>query len=196
MTITLAEAPVITYVGLHARLARVRGKARDHTCVECGAPADDWSYDHRDPDEVVGEHHGCMVAYSLDLARYQPMCRSCHVYRDREHWSTCLRSGCTVYARHDYCWAHAPGAARRSGRELGYVEAVDDAGRARPAPVDRPAGLITSKVCGSCAVEKPVASFSTRGRDARGRRDPFKSICLDCDRERARARYRSRRAAA
>lgn len=63
----------ILYGSLHARLRAVRGKAATYSCVECRLrQAEDWSYDHSDPNELPG------CPYSLDLFRYRPLCRGCH----------------------------------------------------------------------------------------------------------------------
>ena len=59
----------ISYKGLHDRLVRVRGKASSHTCV-CGEPAHDWAFDEPE-------------GHSTDLSRYAPLCRSCHLLKDR-----------------------------------------------------------------------------------------------------------------
>lgn len=59
-----------SYRAIHKRLDRERGKAVDHSCIDCGAPAAHWSFD-----EPTG--------YSADLSRYSPRCRSCHVEHDR-----------------------------------------------------------------------------------------------------------------
>ena len=76
----------ITYRTAHTRLIRVKGKASQQDCVRCGKPAQAWAYDHSDPDERVEMIDGYPCPYSPDLARYQPMCRSCHVKLDRgEH---------------------------------------------------------------------------------------------------------------
>lgn len=69
---------VPTYDGVHARIARARGKASEHTC-SCGAQAKDWAYDHSDPNELTGRGG----PYSLDIMRYDPMCQSCHQLLDR-----------------------------------------------------------------------------------------------------------------
>lgn len=76
--VLLVPAPVVRYAQAHGRVARERGSARDHTCVDCGHPALDWSYVGGDPNELVGRS-----PYSLDVSRYVPRCRSCHVRRDR-----------------------------------------------------------------------------------------------------------------
>lgn len=68
--------PVVTYLAAHLRLVSDFGSARTHACVDCGGRAHDWSYDHRDPNELTCPKTG--RRYSLDESRYQPRCRSCH----------------------------------------------------------------------------------------------------------------------
>lgn len=54
-----------------------------HPCSACGLPAQDWSYDHQDPQELRGVTRGREVPYSLDPERYRPLCRVCHYEADR-----------------------------------------------------------------------------------------------------------------
>lgn len=63
-----------SYGAVHRRLAKVLGPAREHNCADCGSPADEWAYDHTDPNE----RRGSEGPYSTDITRYQPMCRSHH----------------------------------------------------------------------------------------------------------------------
>ena len=71
--------------GLHRRLARERGPAREQACIDCGGTAAEWSYNNADPAELIGEDHGVRLAYSLDVANYDPRCRPCHRRFDRQH---------------------------------------------------------------------------------------------------------------
>lgn len=79
---------VLTYNSVHHRVRRIRGSATEHRC-ECGSPAVQWAYDHSDPDgliETVPTTNGQgtkVMPYSLDLARYRPLCRACHSRLDR-----------------------------------------------------------------------------------------------------------------
>jgi hypothetical protein len=78
-----------TYTVTHDRLYRVKGKASAHLCLECGATAADWAYDHQCPDERIGDDgHGKLLAYSLDPAHYVALCRSCHSRFDHEWHSS------------------------------------------------------------------------------------------------------------
>ena len=67
-----------TWDALHHRLARARGKAADHLCVDCGKNAREWSYNGSDSEQLVGSDHGFFMAYSLNLLNYEPRCTSCH----------------------------------------------------------------------------------------------------------------------
>ena len=69
---------IVTYWAVHRRLRCDRGRASEQACVDCGGPAQQWSYDHACSDELTGVIRGQMMPYSLDPARYQPRCRSCH----------------------------------------------------------------------------------------------------------------------
>lgn len=72
----------IGYVQAHKRVRNTRGDARQHACVDCGEQAAEWSYDHADPNERVGDHGGYTPAYSLDVNRYEPRCVRCHRIAD------------------------------------------------------------------------------------------------------------------
>lgn len=76
-------AEFVDYSAAHERVRRLYGPASDHYCIGCGAPAQHWSYDHADPDELISPTLG--IAYSLDTDRYQPRCVSCHKTFDLAH---------------------------------------------------------------------------------------------------------------
>jgi hypothetical protein len=52
----------------HHRVTKAQGPARDHACVDCGNPAQDWSTVNPSSDDIQ--------------ARFQPRCRRCHRYYD------------------------------------------------------------------------------------------------------------------
>jgi hypothetical protein len=79
VVIVKQRAEVVAYRQAHKRLCDDRGPASDHSCQHCGMPAQDWAYNHADPDERQSEHG----PYSLDPAHYLPLCRRCHSYYDR-----------------------------------------------------------------------------------------------------------------
>jgi hypothetical protein len=78
---------VTTYSGVHVALTRERGKASTHSCT-CGGQAAEWAYTYDDPcpDECVDPRG---QKFSLDLARYVPMCRRCHRVYDKTVITTC-----------------------------------------------------------------------------------------------------------
>jgi hypothetical protein len=75
----------ITYDAIHLRVRVRRGRAREHPCAHCGDPAVQWAYDHRDPNERFGPKNRSLVAYSLDIDRYIPLCVPCHNRFDVQH---------------------------------------------------------------------------------------------------------------
>ncbi|QAB18703.1 hypothetical protein Leucomu_12995 [Leucobacter muris] len=68
----------ITHAGIHKRLLRQRGKAAAYKCVDCGGPANEWSYDNSDPEELQEYLGDSLCAYSLSLDHYEPRCTPCH----------------------------------------------------------------------------------------------------------------------
>ncbi len=73
----------VGYTALHQRIYHRLGPASEHICHRCGTPADDWAYDHSDPNERVELEKG---PYSTDLAHYMPLCHSCHMKLDHNGW--------------------------------------------------------------------------------------------------------------
>lgn len=66
---------MITYHAAHVQVREILGRASDRNCLDCGAPAKHWAYDHCDPDEIrdlLGR------AYSADHQRYRSLCVLCH----------------------------------------------------------------------------------------------------------------------
>src|SRR5690606_2158407 len=77
----------VSYITIHDSLAVWKGKAKEHMCP-CGARAEEWSYDHQDSEELWHERpdqRGTMrqVPWSKKFEHYQPLCKSCHLERDR-----------------------------------------------------------------------------------------------------------------
>lgn len=70
-----------SYFAIHQRLKVTRGKAREHTCTECGGQARHWAYDNADPNERTDNG----LRYSTDPNHYRPMCVSCHRNFDFKH---------------------------------------------------------------------------------------------------------------
>lgn len=61
----------IGYSGAHTRLPTLASQS----CYCCAKPAQEWAYDHSDPDELADQDGR---PYSLDRTCYMPMCRRCH----------------------------------------------------------------------------------------------------------------------
>lgn len=72
----------ISYDGAHHRIYRAKGKASGYVCL-CGKQADEWAYDHADPNEWTAERpfkgREKTVAYSGDPDHYVPLCYRCHL---------------------------------------------------------------------------------------------------------------------
>lgn len=64
------------YGAAHVAVARALGPATAHLCeFGCGKPAQNWAYDHLDPDELHSEKG---YPYSTDVCHYFPTCASDH----------------------------------------------------------------------------------------------------------------------
>lgn len=77
----------MTYKAVHTRVTRLRGRAADQPCVDCGSPARQWSYTGADPNEVTGttsprKGYEVKVTWSLDPAFYAARCVPCHQEHD------------------------------------------------------------------------------------------------------------------
>lgn len=68
----------ISYGAAHRRVWKTKGSASLHLCVDCSAPANHWSYDHRDPNELMRPGPAPYV-FSADPAHYEARCAPCHV---------------------------------------------------------------------------------------------------------------------
>lgn len=84
----------VKYGTVHRQLRQARGKASEYPCLNCGNPAEQWAYDHEDSDELTEVRlvrgSTVVVAYSLDLTHYDPLCRACHQVWDG---GTCCQNG-------------------------------------------------------------------------------------------------------
>lgn len=74
----------VGYGGMHQRIQRSLGSAREYRCVECGGAAAEWAYDHLDPSERTSPEG----PYSTDLSHYRPMCHRCHRLMDENPVAT------------------------------------------------------------------------------------------------------------
>lgn len=68
-----------TYGTAHARVRRIRGRADQRNCVDCGSTAQEWSYRGGDVDERQDDRG----FYSTNPDCYVPRCISCHRRYDR-----------------------------------------------------------------------------------------------------------------
>lgn len=68
----------VEYAALHDRIKKARGNAPDHPCDHCGSNAEEWAYDHLDPNERRNSIGRDKCPYSLDPAHYIPLCVGCH----------------------------------------------------------------------------------------------------------------------
>ena len=68
------------YIPTHAMLRRHRGRPETHSCADCDATAQEWSYDGGDPDEQIDPTRG--TAFTRNLDAYSPRCIRCHRFYD------------------------------------------------------------------------------------------------------------------
>lgn len=80
----------IGYNSAHLRVRLDRGRAGDLACVDCGSPAQHWSYDHKDEAEMMDDRGR---PYSAKTEHYEPRCVACHRAFDkrRKHLVTPTR---------------------------------------------------------------------------------------------------------
>jgi hypothetical protein len=67
-----------TYSTVHQRLPSLE----NGTCQHCDDHAEEWAYDHGDPEELTDE---AGRPYSLDQGHYMPLCRKCHRRYDMDY---------------------------------------------------------------------------------------------------------------
>lgn len=68
----------IGYSGVHQRITKSQGSAKDHSCVRCGRRAKDWSYSNACTDERLSD----LGPYCVHSECYEPLCRRCHILKD------------------------------------------------------------------------------------------------------------------
>lgn len=76
----------VSWSSAHNRITIAWGPARLYDCVACASPAQDWAYDGTDPSELFGRHasnKNAMHFYSRYPEFYMPMCKKCHMRRDK-----------------------------------------------------------------------------------------------------------------
>ena len=75
-----------TYRQVHRRLRHERGSASKLVCTDCGAAAEEWSFnrDAESEQEWCWEvYKGYWTPYSMLTAHYDPRCVKCHRQYDR-----------------------------------------------------------------------------------------------------------------
>lgn len=75
----------VTPSGAHYRATAAFGPVKDVPCMECSGPSYDWAYDGTDPSQLYDSNGKGKnkVFYSRYPEFYMPMCRRCHLTRDR-----------------------------------------------------------------------------------------------------------------
>lgn len=84
-----------SYNHAHDKLRRIRGRAAEQTCIGCGEQAREWSYRGNSEFEQSawrvwvrdGKRIESWTTWSPNVWDYDPMCRPCHLQRDRGHTS-------------------------------------------------------------------------------------------------------------
>lgn len=71
------------YGNAHARVRRARGNPSGYACAHCPNQAQQWAYDHNDPEEKVDPQHKGL-AYSDTVDHYLPLCLYCHWQFDHQ----------------------------------------------------------------------------------------------------------------
>lgn len=66
---------VRSYSGAHKWIRKHLGQATEEICIDCKEQADEWSYRHDDPDEIVDDRG---IHYSIYPEHYDPRCIPCH----------------------------------------------------------------------------------------------------------------------
>lgn len=77
------KGPNPSWDAVHKRLEREAGPASQQLCVDCDAPASEWSYNHMAACELIDAKRGS--PFSLDLGDYDPRCIPCHRRFDSAH---------------------------------------------------------------------------------------------------------------
>lgn len=93
LSLNVLKIKPMTYRAAHRRITRVRGKAMDQPCTDCGLPADQWSYvgssefEQSGTTPVINRKYGktyqAHVSWSPSVWDYTPRCRPCHFKHDK-----------------------------------------------------------------------------------------------------------------
>lgn len=85
--LVVGQRVVNSYEGMHAKVRKLKGKATERECVDCGKRADHWSL-NANAEEIIAQvatnkDHRKMFSRNLD--DYEARCRKCHSKYDLEH---------------------------------------------------------------------------------------------------------------
>lgn len=75
---------IISYRSAHQRVQRDRGKANQYPCFwhDCKNIADEWCYNHKDPNVLLEIKNNRKKEYSLSSEYYLALCKRHHEYFD------------------------------------------------------------------------------------------------------------------
>jgi hypothetical protein len=99
----------VQYHGAHIRVRAAKGNIAQYLCQHCGCQAENWAYDGKDPEELIGpaRRGGPLLKYSLKVQHYMPLCTKCHRVYDRKLPKVCSVSGCErKYCANGLCRPH------------------------------------------------------------------------------------------
>lgn len=81
-TLDLLPVPTSTWVVMHKRLRRMYGRASEHLCVDCGARAEEWSYQHQLGCQDEKPDPNGRGPFCPHPEHYVPRCKACHGAHD------------------------------------------------------------------------------------------------------------------
>ena len=77
---------VVSYWGMHGRLKVNKGSASKHQCIDCGTPANDWTWNNSCSNVLYGvarKDRPNLNPYCVHLEHYEARCTSCHMIFDK-----------------------------------------------------------------------------------------------------------------
>ncbi len=87
-----ARQGVFSYSGVHNRIKKFFGPAKDQAC-SCGNQAAEWAYIGGSPFERVGDNGGYPHRFSPRTTDYVAMCKMCHERKDKGDYSSFCKRG-------------------------------------------------------------------------------------------------------
>ena len=76
----------VTYEGMHSRLEINMGRAAENSCVDCGNPANDWTWSNECDETLWGiakKGRPNLNPYCMHYEHYAPRCTKCHMIFDK-----------------------------------------------------------------------------------------------------------------